>query len=139
MLHIAFAELMCRGAQEVFAGESWFGMHQRHHILQLVAEAEGSTGLVEPGACPEAAAQGLIQQPAVGHHINGGIGGFDLHRAERPIPILPNSFESATAGLGRAEAANQGLHVSDAPPHPEAETGFPLLPGGQIKGHLHCA
>ena len=137
MLHVAFAELMRRGAQEMLAGEGGLGMHQRHHILQLVAEAEGSAGLIEPGASPQAAAQGLIQQPAVGHHINGGIGGFDLHGAERPIPIFPDSFEGATAGLSGAEAADQGLHVSDAPPHPEAEAGFPLLPGGQIKSHLH--
>jgi hypothetical protein len=56
MLHIALAELMRCGAQEMLAGEGWLGMHQGHHILQLVAEAEGATGLVEPGASPQAAA-----------------------------------------------------------------------------------
>ena len=138
MLHITFAELMRRGAQEMLAGEGGLGMHQRHHVLQLIAEAEGATGLVKAGAGPQAAAQGLVQQPAVGHHINGGIWGFDLHGTKRPIPILPDSFEGRMAGLRGAIAADQGLHISDAPPHPEAEGGFLLLPGKEIKGHLHC-
>ena len=123
----------------MLAGQGGFGMHQRHHILQLVAEAEGAAGLIKPGATPQAAAQGLIQQPAVGHHIHGGIGRFHLHRAEGSIPILPDTFEGATAGVGAAKAADQGLHVSSAPPHPEAKAGFPFLPVGQIKSHLHRA
>ena len=126
MLHVAFAELMRGGAQEMLAGEGRLGMHQRHHILQLVAEAERSAGLVEPGASPQAAAQGLIQQPAVGHHVNGGIGGFDLHGAERSIPILPDAFEGATAGLGGAEAADQGLHFSRRSAPPRGGSWFPV-------------
>jgi len=39
MLHIAFAELMRGGAQQMFAGQGRFGVHQRHHVLQLVAES----------------------------------------------------------------------------------------------------
>ena len=50
MLHVAFAELMRRGAQKMLAGEGRLGMHQRHHILQLVAEAKRSAGLIKPGA-----------------------------------------------------------------------------------------
>ena len=52
MLHIAFAELMRRGAQEMLAGEGWLGMYQCHHILQLVPKAIRSAGLIEPGASP---------------------------------------------------------------------------------------
>ncbi len=139
MLHVAFAELMRRGPQEVLTGEGRLGMHQRHHILQLVAEAERSAGLIKSGARPQAATQGLIQQPAVGHHINGGIGCLDQHGAERPIPVLPDSFKGDTAGLSGAETADQGLYFSDGAPHPKAEAGFSLLPGGQIKSHLHHA
>jgi len=39
MLHIAFAELMRGGAEQMLASEGWFGMHQRHHVLQLVTES----------------------------------------------------------------------------------------------------
>ena len=67
MLHVAFAELMRRGAQQMLARQRRFGMHQRHHILQLVAEAKCAAGLIKASAAPETAAQGLIQEPAVGH------------------------------------------------------------------------
>jgi len=50
MLDIAFAELMGGGAQEMRAGEGRLGMEQGHHILQLVAEAEGAAGLIEAAA-----------------------------------------------------------------------------------------
>src|SRR6266478_5029519 len=136
MLHIAFAELMRRRTQEMLAGEGRLGMHQGHHILQLVAEAKRSAGLIETCTSPQTAAQGLIQQPAVGHHVNRGIGCFNLHGAERPLPILPNPVEGASTGLGGPETPNQGLHVSTGPPHTKTEGGFPLLAGWQIKRYL---
>ena len=111
MLHVAFAELVRGGAQQMLAGERRLGMHQRHHILQLVAEAEGAAGLIEARAAPEPAAQGLIEQPAVRHHVHGGIGRFDVDRAERPVPVLPDAFERGAAGVGAAKTLDQVLHV----------------------------
>ena len=60
MLHIAFAELVGSGAQEMLAHEGGFGMHQGHHVLQLVAETKRAARLIEPGASPHTAAQGLV-------------------------------------------------------------------------------
>ena len=139
MLHIAFAELMRGGAEQMLAGEGRFGMHQRHHVLQLVAEPVGAAGLIKPRPAPEPAAQGLIQQPAVRHHIHGRIGRVHVHRAERPIPIFPDAFEGDAAGVGAPKALDQILHVRRVATDPEAETRFPFLPIRQIEGDLHRA
>ena len=42
---------------------------QRHHVLQLIAEAERAARLVIAGARPDAARQRLIEQPAVHQHV----------------------------------------------------------------------
>ena len=139
MLHIAFAELMRGGAQQMLAGEGRFGMHQRHHVLQLVAESVGAAGLIKPGAAPEPAAQGLIQQPAVGHHIHGGIGRFDVHRAERSVPILPDAFERARLASARRKRWIRFCTSAAFAPDSEAKAGFPFLPVRQIEGDLHRA
>ena len=43
MLNVALHELPRRGPQQVLPGERRLGMHQGHHILQLVAEAESAS------------------------------------------------------------------------------------------------
>ena len=47
---------------------------QRHDVLQLIAIAVGAARLVKGRATPNAAAQGLVQEPAVQQHIHGPIG-----------------------------------------------------------------
>ena len=111
VLHVAFAELMRGGAEQMLAGEGRLGMHQRHRVLQLIAEAEGAAGLIKAGARPEPAAKRLIDQPAVGQHVDGGIGRFDVDRAERAIPKFVDAFERDTAGVGPAKALDQVVHL----------------------------
>ena len=48
------------GAEKMLAGQGRLGVDQRHHILQLIAEAIGAAGLIKAGAPPEPAAKGLI-------------------------------------------------------------------------------
>ncbi len=69
------------GAQQMLAQQAGLGMHQRHRVLQLVAEAERAAGLVEARPRPHAAGERLIDQPAVGQEIDGRVGRFDMHRA----------------------------------------------------------
>ena len=57
-------------------------MQQRHHVLELVAEAEGAARLVVAGARPQPAAQVLVEQPAVHHQVEGVVGRAHLHRVE---------------------------------------------------------
>jgi hypothetical protein len=42
MLNIPLLKLTSRTEQEMFANHAGFGMDERHHVLQLVAEAEGA-------------------------------------------------------------------------------------------------
>ena len=136
VLHVPFPELPRRRAQEVLAGQSRFGVHQRHHILQLVAETEGAAGLVESRPAPQPAAQGLVQQPAVRQHVHGGIGRVHIHRAERAGSNGPHPFERRAGGVRPPEPLDQALRFRRAPADAETKARLPLLAVGQIDGHL---
>ena len=71
MLNISFQELTGRAPQQVLAHQMRPGVDERHHVLQLIAETVGPARLIKPGAAPQPATQGLIQQPAVGQHVHG--------------------------------------------------------------------
>ena len=116
------------GAEQMLAGQRRFGMHERHHILQLVAKPVGAARLIKPRPAPETAAQGLIQQPAVRHHVHGGIRRINVHRTEGSIPIGPDALERHAAGVRAAKTLNQMLHFPGVPADPEAEPRFPFLP-----------
>ena len=60
MLHIAFAKLMRGGAEKMLADQGRLRVHQCHHVLQLIAEAIRTAGLIKAGATPEPAAKGLV-------------------------------------------------------------------------------
>ena len=111
------------------------GMDQRHGVLQLVAEAEGAARLVVAAARPQAAGQGLVEQPAVGQHIERRIGGFHLHRAQRAVPVLPDRFQRARAAVRRrGSAAPACWRIGAASPaDAEPEDDFALLPVGQFE------
>ena len=61
-------------------------MDQRHHVLQLVAEAKCAAGLIEGRAAPDAARQALVEQPAIQQQVHGGIRRVDLHRTQQIVP-----------------------------------------------------
>ena len=57
----------CRAAarRRCSRASSGCGDHERHHVLELVAEAVGAARLVERRARPDAAGERLVEQPAV--------------------------------------------------------------------------
>ncbi len=61
---------------------------ERHHVLQLVAEAVGAARLVERRARPDPAGQRLVEQPAVQQDVHRPIRRLHLHRAEDVVPVL---------------------------------------------------
>eukprot|EP00825_Cyclidium_porcatum_P015593 TRINITY_DN18937_c0_g2_i1.p2 TRINITY_DN18937_c0_g2~~TRINITY_DN18937_c0_g2_i1.p2 ORF type:complete len:499 (+),score=45.42 TRINITY_DN18937_c0_g2_i1:295-1791(+) len=137
MLHIALAELARGGAEKMLAGQGGGGVRQSHDVLQLVAKSIGPAGLVEPAPAPEPATQGLIEQPAVGQHIDGRVRGFHAHGAQGVSPMLPHLFEGATAGPGSAKAPDERLGLRGAPARSEAEDDLAFLPGRQVAFDLH--
>ena len=106
VLHVALDELPRGRAQDVFARELRCGMHERHHILELVAESEGTARLVKGRASPDAAAQRLVEQPAIEQEIGGGLGRLHLDRAEE---IVPPALRPAERGLDICRSA-EALH-----------------------------
>jgi len=69
MLDVAFDELPPGGAEQMLPGELRPRQQQRHHVLQLIAEAERSARLVIARARPEAAAHVLIDEPPIDQYI----------------------------------------------------------------------
>ena len=58
VLHVPLLELARRGAEQVRADQLRPRQHQRHHVLELVAEAEGAPGLVVARNGPRAGTPG---------------------------------------------------------------------------------
>ena len=115
MLDIAFAELTRRAAQQVLAHERGLGMDERHHVLQLIAEAERAAGLVIAAAPPQTAGQGLIHQPAVGQQVEGLIGCFHLYRAQRAASSIARTASSALRAAVGPRKRRTSLLASSAP------------------------
>src|SRR5260370_34184311 len=81
MLDIAFHELPCGRAQDMVASQLWRGVHESHHILQLVSEPVSAARLIKGRAAPNSAAESLIKQPAVEQKVRGKLGRFHFDRA----------------------------------------------------------
>src|SRR5207248_8802475 len=92
---------------------------------------------IKAGAAPEPAAKGLVQQPAVGYCVHGGIWCVDIDRAKSAIPKFMYAGERDTAGVGPAKTKDQIVHLGHAATHPEPETGYAFLAIGKIESDLH--
>ena len=136
MLDVPFAKLTSGAEEQMFAHETWLGIYERHHILQLIAKTERTSRLIVAAASPEAAREGLVQQPAVGQHIDRRIGCLDIHCAEGLIPILPNRFERATCRHRSPKAMGQAVSVIDALPGAQREDDFSFLAFRQIEWNV---
>ncbi len=109
VLDIAFDELPCRRAEQVLARKIGPCEGQRHDVLQLIAKAERPAGLVVPAARPEAAADRLVQQPAIHQHVERVVRRVHLHGVERPIPRPPAPGASAASASSDAAVARDEL------------------------------
>ena len=78
MLHVALLELARRGLQNHLPGDLRQTVDEGHHVLQLVAEAEGAARLIERRSPPDAATERLVQQPVVDEHVEGAVGRVDF-------------------------------------------------------------
>ena len=104
VLDVAFDELSTRTKRDLIAQQPRFGVHQRHRVLQLVAESVSPARLVEAAARPKPASDRLIHQPAIGQHVERNIGRVDLHGRQRVPPVLDDASKRICGGRGPAEA-----------------------------------
>ena len=86
VLDVALDELPAGAAQQVGAGQVGPRRAQRQHVLELIAEAERAARLEVARSRIHPAAERLIEQPGVHHHVERVVGGAHLHRVERPCP-----------------------------------------------------
>src|SRR4030042_2829814 len=93
MLDISLRELTGSTEEKVLAHETRLCVDECHHVPHLIAETEGPRRLVVSAARPKAARYSLVYEPAVGQDIDGRVGCFHIHCAERVIPVLPDGFE----------------------------------------------
>ena len=99
----------CRAAARRMCSRASSGLRhgERHAVLKLVAETVGAARLIEGRARPEAAGQGLVEQPAVQQDVHGAIRRLHLHRAERLLPIARDLAMDGVE-IGGAIARDQG-------------------------------
>ena len=123
-----FDELPARGAEQVLARQIGPREGQRHHVLQLVAEAERAAGLVVAAARPEPAAHRLIEQPAVHQRVERIVGRPHLDRVER---VVPRRVHPRARGRGRVRRVRDGRSAAgrgrDRSPSPEQEDELPAF------------
>ena len=81
MLDVSLDELAAGGAEKMLAEQAGLGVDNGHRVLQLIPKTERAARLIEPGARPHPAGQGLVDQPAVGQEINGRVRCFKVDRA----------------------------------------------------------
>src|SRR5438067_10668903 len=93
VLDIALHKLSRGRAQDVVASEVGRGVHEGHHVLQLVAEAVTATRLIKGGAAPRPAAESLVKQPAVEQKGGRKLGRFHFDRAQEPAPPTAGFLE----------------------------------------------
>ena len=98
MLDIALDKLMRGRAEELLARQMGCGMHEGHNVLKLIAESKSAARLVVPASSPQAASQGLIDEPAVDQGIDCRIGCLNIKRAQRALPTVPDVFQRPPRG-----------------------------------------
>ena len=117
----------------------WNGVQERHRVLQLVAKADGTAGLVVPAAGKVAAGDGLVEQPSVGQHVHRRVGRRHLHHAESGGPVALHRCEG---GLRLRVSAGASFHcecVVAGAACAQPEHDLDRFVACQIDGELHCS
>ncbi len=134
VLHVPFAKLTRRGAQQVLAEQLRLGMHQGHRVLQLVAEAERAARLIESRAGPHAAGQRLINEPAVGQKIDRRVGRFHIDHAQRPAPVVPDALDRPMGAVDAAEPLRQASWLPPPRAAPIVKVMVRSCPSSSVSG-----
>ena len=111
MQDVAFRKLARGGVEDVRAGDRRHRVTQSHHVLQLVAEPECAARLVEARPTPDAAREGLVEQPSREEQVEGLVGRADRDRAEDVVPEPHTRRTRRLRGGGNTELAGQRERV----------------------------
>ena len=136
MLDVALDKLVGGREQEVLADQPGLGMDEGEHVLELVAEAEGPTRLVEPRAAPEARRYHLVEEPAVHQQVHGPVRRLDRDGREGPVPVPPDRCERVASRGHAAMPLDQGLRLVRVSAEAEGEDDDDLLAVGDLERDL---
>ena len=131
VLHVPFLELPRGRAQDLSPRLVGGTGDQGHHVLELVAEAVGATGLVKRRPPPDPAGQDLVGQPAVHHHVQGGVGGLHLNGTQHPVPQRLHLGQRLPGPPGGGVGRGQLPHSFRRVRLPQDEDDLFRLAGGQ--------
>ena len=85
---------------------------QRQHVLQLVAKAERAARLVERGAAPQARADQLVEQPAVGERVDAPRSACARRRRRARAASAPRPRRARARPRRRRASARTALATS---------------------------
>jgi hypothetical protein len=139
MLYIAFYELARRRPEQMLANKRGFGMNKRHHILQLIAESESSTGLIVAAAPPQTASYDLIYEPAIDHYVEGWIWRLHLYSAERAPPVTVHAFQNLMRYRCSPEALDKLEGILGMRPGTKTKDNLPRLAIQQLEWNADSA
>src|SRR4029079_8405405 len=112
------------------------GMHERHHILQLITETVGSAGLVKAAAGPQSASDRLVHEPAVGENIEARIGRVDLRCAQHMPPLTCYRVERFMGSYRSSRTLHESARCLAVTRGAQPEDDLPLLTDRQIESNL---
>jgi len=107
-----------------------------HRVLQLIAKAVGAARLVVAAACPDAASQRLVNEPAVGKQVQGLVGRRHLHRAQHVLPVRMHFVQRSRVASPPRKRCTSCPASSMLRPHAETEGDLAPLSRSEFKGHL---
>ena len=113
------------------------GVHKSHCVLQLVAESECTARLIYGPASPHPANYGLIQQPAVGHHVERRIWCFHIGRTKQAIPLPPDPAQGFLRCLRSFKPHGKFSAFILGFPDSKPECNNPLLASGESERNLN--
>src|ERR1035437_18430 len=105
-----------------------FSHGERHHVLELITEAIGSTGLIKRCACPHPAGKRLVKQPAIHQNIHRPLRCGDLYGTEHLVPLLGN-LEQDLVEVRSAIATDQLPRLVPAAPLTQEKYDFGAFTG----------
>ena len=118
------------------AGELGRAVHQRHHVLQLVAVTERAARLIKRSPSEKAGRQALVEEPAIEQDIHRRFRRLDLHGAEHRVPMLVKRMPRRVHFGGGPEAIGELDRVGLVPPLTENEMNVARLTGREIHVRL---
>ena len=132
VLDVALDELAAGRPQQVLAREVGPDERERHHVLELVAEAEGAARLVVAGSRPQPAAQVLVEEPAVHQEVEGIVRRAHLHRIERLVPRPAHGVERFSAAAAEPWRTTSSRAAAASCACPSRNTSTRVSPGSSV-------